>query len=209
MRWILPTRAFQPGSRAHLRICLGKLDSRLTCSLVASPLSLDSSPYFVPSASPHHFTPSTPTTSPAASSPGRPLNRPPTTPLTIPYRRSFSFRQPRVPAEALDISGYVYLYKGSKTSDGDGGKVDRRGIETYLLVQLASVQLPLHPYPVGELRPSPTSTNFHLDTSHVLTNNNRGSPQLIVSNAKGQIRHSTLVVGSQTLTLDDGDAQRL
>lgn len=68
----------------------------------------------------------------------------------------------KVPAEALDISGYVYLYKGSKTSDGDGGKVDRRGIETYLLVQLASVQLPLHPYPVGELRPSPTSTNFHV-----------------------------------------------
>lgn len=37
------TRTFQPGSRAHLRICLGKLDSRLTCSLVASPLSADSS----------------------------------------------------------------------------------------------------------------------------------------------------------------------
>lgn len=36
-------RASQPGSRAHLRICLGKLDSRLTCSLVASPLSADSS----------------------------------------------------------------------------------------------------------------------------------------------------------------------
>lgn len=95
-RYLLSTRAFQPGSRAHLRICLGKLDSRLTCSLVASPLSLDSSPYFVPSASPHHFTPSTPTTSPAASSPRRPLSHPPTTPLTIPCRRRFSFRQPRV-----------------------------------------------------------------------------------------------------------------
>lgn len=36
-------RALQSGSEAHLRICLGKLDSRLTCSLVASPLSADSS----------------------------------------------------------------------------------------------------------------------------------------------------------------------
>ncbi|KAI4498370.1 hypothetical protein M0802_006549 [Mischocyttarus mexicanus] len=69
----------------------------------------------------------------------------------------------KVPAKVPDISGYVYLYKGtSKTSDGDGGKVARRGIETYLLVQLASVQLPLHPYPVGELRPGQTSTNFHV-----------------------------------------------
>ncbi|KAI4484254.1 hypothetical protein M0804_007710 [Polistes exclamans] len=73
----------------------------------------------------------------------------------------------KVPAKAPDISGYVYLYKGSKTSDGDGV------------------------------------------TSHVLTNNNRGSPKLIVSNARGQIRHSTLVVGSQTLTLDARDTQRM
>lgn len=41
--WDASARAFQPGSGAHLRICLGKLDSRLTCSLVASPLSADSS----------------------------------------------------------------------------------------------------------------------------------------------------------------------
>lgn len=38
------TRAFEPGSGAHLRICLGKLDSRLTCSLVASRFSTDSYP---------------------------------------------------------------------------------------------------------------------------------------------------------------------
>jgi len=36
------------GSGAHLRICLGKLDSRLTCSLVASPLSADSSSLSLP-----------------------------------------------------------------------------------------------------------------------------------------------------------------
>lgn len=38
------TRTFQPSFGVHLRICLGKLDSRLTCSLVASPFSTDSSP---------------------------------------------------------------------------------------------------------------------------------------------------------------------
>jgi len=47
--WDASARAFQSGSGAHLRICLGKLDSRLTCSLIASPLSADSSlPLFLP-----------------------------------------------------------------------------------------------------------------------------------------------------------------
>ena len=50
-------RAFQPGSRAHLRICLGKLDSRLTCSLVASPFSVDSYLFVQPALShPSFFT---------------------------------------------------------------------------------------------------------------------------------------------------------
>lgn len=52
--WDASARAFQPGSGAHLRICLGKLDSRLTCSLVASPLSADSS---LPPRSPLPFHP--------------------------------------------------------------------------------------------------------------------------------------------------------
>lgn len=47
--------------------------------------------------------------------------------------------------ESPDILGYVYLLEHSRASDGGGSKVDRRGIETYLLAQLAALvhQLPL------------------------------------------------------------------
>lgn len=51
--------ALQSGSEAHLRICLGKLDSRLTCSLVATPLSADSSSLSLPLGNPRtRLTPS-------------------------------------------------------------------------------------------------------------------------------------------------------
>lgn len=81
--WDASARAFQPGSGAHLRICLGKLDSRLTCSLVASPLSADSS---LPPLS--LFSP------PAI--PSRPLPPPiPPTPVSIPFGVSTPRRSPR------------------------------------------------------------------------------------------------------------------
>ncbi|KAK1137027.1 hypothetical protein K0M31_001555 [Melipona bicolor] len=48
--------------------------------------------------------------------------------------------------ESPDIPGYVYLLEHSRASDGGGSKVDRRGIETYLLAQLAA---PVHQLPLS------------------------------------------------------------
>lgn len=63
--------------------------------------------------------------------------------------------------ESPDIPGYVYLLEHSRASDGGGSKVDRRGIETYLLAQLAA---PVHQLPLsirgnfGYPLPSPPSS---------------------------------------------------
>lgn len=69
--------------------------------------------------------------------------------------------------ESPDIPGYVYLLEHSRASDGGGSKVDRRGIETYLLAQLAAPvhQLPLSirgnfGYPLPPL-PAEFVHNFH------------------------------------------------